>query len=216
MPVRAPTILEPQWYLNKEVRQGDMGITNQDTTADRLKLAYFSMEWRDQLELKQKVGKTYFMVSKAFWDVLEGIMHLLEIIKITADYINVMLKLASYLIFYAMAEVATKDMCGYCFDTLAKNFDGKLNLIPPSFENKDYPIFVTWHKAGRLRGCIGTFSPMPLHDGLKEYALVASLQDHRFRPVTAQEVPQLDVTVSLMHSFEPCSAWNDWEVRIIL
>ncbi|KAA6380527.1 MAG: hypothetical protein EZS28_023946 [Streblomastix strix] len=28
MRVRAPTILEPQWYLNKEVRQGDTGITN--------------------------------------------------------------------------------------------------------------------------------------------------------------------------------------------
>ncbi|KAA6359598.1 MAG: hypothetical protein EZS28_044874 [Streblomastix strix] len=28
MPVRAPTILEPQWYLNNEVRQGKKGITN--------------------------------------------------------------------------------------------------------------------------------------------------------------------------------------------
>ncbi|KAA6392376.1 MAG: hypothetical protein EZS28_012097, partial [Streblomastix strix] len=28
IPVREPTILEPQWYLNKEVRQGDTGITN--------------------------------------------------------------------------------------------------------------------------------------------------------------------------------------------
>ncbi|KAA6358940.1 MAG: hypothetical protein EZS28_045533, partial [Streblomastix strix] len=30
IPVREPTILEPQWYLNKEVRQGDTGITNQN------------------------------------------------------------------------------------------------------------------------------------------------------------------------------------------
>ncbi|KAA6400704.1 MAG: hypothetical protein EZS28_003775 [Streblomastix strix] len=29
MPVRAPTKLEPQWYLNKKLRQGDTGITNQ-------------------------------------------------------------------------------------------------------------------------------------------------------------------------------------------
>ncbi|KAA6380567.1 MAG: hypothetical protein EZS28_023905, partial [Streblomastix strix] len=28
MPVRAPNILEPQQHLNKEVNQGDMGITN--------------------------------------------------------------------------------------------------------------------------------------------------------------------------------------------
>ncbi|KAA6312080.1 MAG: hypothetical protein EZS28_055990, partial [Streblomastix strix] len=28
MRVRAPTVLEPQWYLNKEVRQGEKGVTN--------------------------------------------------------------------------------------------------------------------------------------------------------------------------------------------
>ena len=35
------------------------------------------------------------------------------------------------------------------------------------------PIFVTW-KYGhnrKLRGCIGTFSAMNLHDGLREYAI---------------------------------------------
>lgn len=36
------------------------------------------------------------------------------------------------------------------------------------------PLFVTWDvgKEKRLRGCIGTFSPMNLHCGLKEYAIV--------------------------------------------
>ncbi|KAA6367430.1 MAG: hypothetical protein EZS28_037042, partial [Streblomastix strix] len=28
IPVREPTVLEPQWYLNKEVRQGEKGVTN--------------------------------------------------------------------------------------------------------------------------------------------------------------------------------------------
>ncbi|KAA6316519.1 MAG: hypothetical protein EZS28_055248, partial [Streblomastix strix] len=28
IPVHEPTILEPQWYLNKEVRQGEKGVTN--------------------------------------------------------------------------------------------------------------------------------------------------------------------------------------------
>ena len=35
------------------------------------------------------------------------------------------------------------------------------------------PLFVTWKvgKEKRLRGCIGTFSDMNLHNGLREYAV---------------------------------------------
>jgi AMMECR1 domain-containing protein len=42
----------------------------------------------------------------------------------------------------------------------------------------DSAIFVTWNtirpgqSEPRLRGCIGTFTPMPLAEGLKEYALI--------------------------------------------
>jgi AMMECR1 domain-containing protein len=39
------------------------------------------------------------------------------------------------------------------------------------------PLFVTWNKRAadgeyRLRGCIGNFNPMPLHEGLQKYALI--------------------------------------------
>lgn len=41
----------------------------------------------------------------------------------------------------------------------------------------DHPLFVTWntlHKSEkRLRGCIGTFEPQPLDDGLRSYALTS-------------------------------------------
>ncbi len=35
------------------------------------------------------------------------------------------------------------------------------------------PLFVTWRigKEKKLRGCIGTFSEMQLHNGLREYAV---------------------------------------------
>ena len=60
-------------------------------------------------------------------------------------------------------------------------------------------LFVTWettshlrsNKKPSLRGCIGTFSPLPLAQGLREYALVAALQDHRFSPVRESELPSL-------------------------
>jgi len=62
------------------------------------------------------------------------------------------------------------------------------------------PLFVTW-KIGRdqrLRGCIGTFSEMNLHNGLKEYALTSALKDSRFDPITRDELPRLTVSVSIL------------------
>jgi hypothetical protein len=44
--------------------------------------------------------------------------------------------------------------------------------------DKQYPLFVTWNTISSrgtksLRGCIGTFDPTELSQGLKSYALTA-------------------------------------------
>jgi len=44
----------------------------------------------------------------------------------------------------------------------------------------------------RLRGCIGNFEPMPLHDGLSEYALVSAFKDSRFRKIDKSELERLE------------------------
>eukprot|EP00127_Corallochytrium_limacisporum_P005513 Clim_evm30s207 gene=Clim_evmTU30s207 len=109
----------------------------------------------------------------------------------------------------------TPEMCAACFDfllhELGRGERPKLNTTVP---NEEYALFVTWKK-GRdraLRGCIGTFRPLPLHEGLKEYSITAALRDSRFRPVKAEEVHQLEVAISLLHSFEDGENWEDWEV----
>ncbi|KAK2955816.1 AmmeMemoRadiSam system protein A [Blattamonas nauphoetae] len=111
-----------------------------------------------------------------------------------------------------MTEPATQSMCGYCFDTLMHNFSPSVSITPPDFPIEEYPLFVTWHKNGHLRGCIGTFSSMRIDEGLREYSLISALQDSRFRPVVANEIPELSVDISLLHSFEKASKWNDWQI----
>lgn len=79
------------------------------------------------------------------------------------------------------------------------------------------PLFVTWKKLHRgetyhLRGCIGTFSPLQLQDGLREYSLISALRDSRFDPVELDEVPQLQVGISLLMHFEDGADWQDWTV----
>ncbi|XP_010015954.1 PREDICTED: AMME syndrome candidate gene 1 protein [Nestor notabilis] len=85
-----------------------------------------------------------------------------------------------------------------------------------SFPQAVLPLFVTW-KIGRdkrLRGCIGTFSAMNLHSGLREYTLTSALKDSRFPPMTRDELPRLFCSVSLLTNFEDVCDYMDWEVGV--
>lgn len=48
--------------------------------------------------------------------------------------------------------------------------------VVPSFEDVNTALFVTWniHAQKRLRGCIGTLEPRPLHAALRDYALTSA------------------------------------------
>jgi uncharacterized protein (TIGR00296 family) len=82
------------------------------------------------------------------------------------------------------------------------------------------PLFVTWNKISptshtrSLRGCIGTFEPQELASGIRSYSLTSALQDTRFNPITARELPALEVSVTLLTDFEPCADPMDWELGV--
>lgn len=60
-------------------------------------------------------------------------------------------------------------------------------------------VFVTLRKQGQLRGCIGRIdTDEPLAQSVPVVALDAALRDHRFSPVTAEELAELDVEVSVL------------------
>ena len=64
-------------------------------------------------------------------------------------------------------------------------------------------VFVTLRKDGALRGCIGNFTPsIHLGDALERAATGAACHDPRFPPVRPDELEQLTVEVSLLHSRE--------------
>jgi len=60
--------------------------------------------------------------------------------------------------------------------------------------------FVTLHtRAGDLRGCIGTIEAhRPLIEDVQENALAAAFHDPRFPPVTAKELAQIVIEVSVL------------------
>lgn len=59
--------------------------------------------------------------------------------------------------------------------------------------------FVTLKKHGDLRGCIGRFDARdPLYKVVETMAVASSTQDNRFSPVQADEIPQLEIEISVL------------------
>lgn len=59
--------------------------------------------------------------------------------------------------------------------------------------------FVTLSEDGKLRGCVGYTSGVePLYKTVRDTAALAALRDPRFRPVTVQELPQLEYEISVL------------------
>jgi len=116
-----------------------------------------------------------------------------------------------------MTSIATIEMNEYCFDCLA-DYLGIKEMIKkkPNFPNDKYCIFVTWFKKNKdkysLRGCIGTFNPIKLHEGLKKYAIISATEDSRFDQITKNEFVLLKNEVSILTNFEKCNDSYDWKI----
>lgn len=67
--------------------------------------------------------------------------------------------------------------------------------------------FVSLHRGGRLRGCIGTIAPTQptLAAEVVHNALQAATRDTRFPPVTAEELADLDISVDVLGTPEPAA-----------
>ncbi|KAH9482465.1 AMMECR1-like protein [Psilocybe cubensis] len=114
-------------------------------------------------------------------------------------------------------QACTREHCLHAFDALYCSLTDA-EPIPPRFPDEKYPLFVTWDIKQRgewhLRGCIGNFEPMPIHDGLAEYALVSAFRDTRFRKIDRSELERLRCSVSLLTDFERGDTYLDWTIGV--
>ena len=79
--------------------------------------------------------------------------------------------------------------------------------IPPSIDLQNKPdiyqegaaCFVTLHKHGELRGCIGSLEAhRPLLEDIIHNAFASAFRDHRFPPVSATELSDLHIEISIL------------------
>ncbi len=66
--------------------------------------------------------------------------------------------------------------------------------------------FVTIKKKGHLRGCIGFIRPaLPLYQTVIQAAIYAASRDQRFPPLSADELPQVEIEISVLTPLERIS-----------
>jgi len=77
--------------------------------------------------------------------------------------------------------------------------------------------FVTLTRQSRLRGCIGSVrARRPLADDVRANARAAALSDPRFPPLTAGELPETRIEVSLLSTAVPLPAASEEEALAVL
>jgi len=72
--------------------------------------------------------------------------------------------------------------------------------LPEEMLNQKAGVFVSLHKFGRLRGCIGTFLPTTnsVAAEIIRNALEAAFRDPRFNPLLKSELEDLEISVDIL------------------
>jgi len=105
-----------------------------------------------------------------------------------------------------MTTSAAVSLARAAVEARARNTPRHAPLADPTPElQHPAACFVSIHKQGRLRGCIGTIHPTEptLAQEIVRNAVLASTEDPRFMPVTPDELPDLDYSVDVLNEPEP-------------
>ena len=87
--------------------------------------------------------------------------------------------------------------------------------LPAEMRSQRAGVFVSLHKEGRLRGCIGTIEPARrcVAEEIIENAISASTRDPRFSPVRPDELDALEISVDVLASPERIRSKEELDVR---
>lgn len=87
--------------------------------------------------------------------------------------------------------------------------------IPEEMKSRKAGTFVSIHKDGKLRGCIGTISPVYgcVADEIIHNAISASTRDPRFSPIRADELKWLEISVDVLGEPEPIESVKELDVK---
>ncbi|MBT9161236.1 MAG: AmmeMemoRadiSam system protein A [Dehalococcoidia bacterium] len=111
---------------------------------------------------------------------------------------------------HPVVELARKAVEKYVRD---KEIHHPVKLMPEMKQKAG--VFVSIHKRGQLRGCIGTFQPnrSDVAQEIIYNAISSATRDYRFPPVTPEELPQLTYKVDILTKPELVNSKSDLDPR---
>ena len=121
---------------------------------------------------------------------------------------------------FALSDADKKVLKEIALQRIKDSLDGKrcsdnssLFTIHSSL-NQKCGAFVSLHKHGHLRGCIGHFGEdYPLHEIVAEMARAAAFEDPRFMPVTRDELNDLDIEISVLTPMRRIQSLDEFELH---
>jgi len=87
--------------------------------------------------------------------------------------------------------------------------------LPDEMLKEQAGAFVSLHRLGRLRGCIGTIQATQsnIAKEIISNAISASTRDPRFRPLREDELKDLEISVDVLGKAERVSSLEDLDVK---
>jgi AmmeMemoRadiSam system protein A len=128
---------------------------------------------------------------------------------------------------FTLSDAEKKALKDIALNSIKDSLDGKnhrdwsrdsaasLNHGPvPMILQQKCGAFVSLHKHGRLRGCIGHFGEdYPLHEIVAEMARAAAFEDPRFMPVTKDELDDIDIEISVLTPMRRIKSLDEFELH---
>jgi uncharacterized protein len=98
--------------------------------------------------------------------------------------------------------------------TIAEKLGIKVEISLPAYDDEIFSekcgAFVTIHKRGDLRGCIGYIEGVKsIPETVKDMAMSSAFKDPRFPPLSPEEFKNIDIEISVLSPIEKVTDVND-------
>ena len=121
---------------------------------------------------------------------------------------------------FVLSDGDKKKLKEIALQSIKDSLDGKPVTVHDSLL-QDYPMlskkcgaFVSLHKHGHLRGCIGHFGEdTPLYEIVAEMARAAAFEDPRFMPVSREELGDIDIEISVLTPMRRIQSLDEFELH---
>ena len=120
---------------------------------------------------------------------------------------------------FVLTDEAKQALKEIAYNSIRDALEGK-RIAQPMFNveclmlNVKCGAFVSLHKHGRLRGCIGHFGEdVPLHEIVAEMARAAAFEDPRFPRLQRDELEDIDIEISVLTPMRRIKSIDEFELH---